>query len=309
MSNLFSRILVGIDDSEASKEALTFATRLAGEHSGQLIVAHSVNWISVVSQMAASGAIIDTAPVVDDLKAEGEALLDAAVDAAKQGGVAAQRQALEGEPVQSLLAFAAEAKCSLIVMGTHGRSALERFFVGSTTEAVLRGSAIPVLTVRSGATLAPPEKRCFGRIVAGIDGSDPSEAAVQAILDLPAEDRQHVIFYSIAGAGEDEGDQAHRIIGKAVALANTRGISAKGRVIAGSPDEALIAAAQHQAADLIVVGSHGRHGLERLFLGSVAEGIVRKSPLPVLVVRTHDGVPVTESVRVTAYGLPQPSRA
>jgi nucleotide-binding universal stress UspA family protein len=199
--------------------------------------------------------------------------------------------------VQSLLAYAVEAQCSLIVMGTHGRRGLERWFVGSTTEAVLRASGIPVLTVRSGAALAAPGKRCFGRIVAGIDASDPSDAAVQTILDFPSEDRQHVIFYSIAGPGEDEQDQAHRIIGRAVGFANARGISVKGRVIGGDPKEALIVAAQQQAADLIVVGSHGRHGLERLFLGSVAEAIVRKSPLPVLVVRTRDDVPVSESLR------------
>jgi nucleotide-binding universal stress UspA family protein len=148
------------------------------------------------------------------------------------------------------------------------------------------------MVVRLGTTFAAPEKRCFERIVAGIDESEPSSAAIQAILNFPAEDRQQVVFYSIAGPGEDEADQAHRVIGKAVSLANARGISAKGRVIGGHPGEALIAAAQQQGADLIVVGSHGRQGLQRLFLGSVAENVVRNSPLPVLVVRTRDDVPV-----------------
>jgi nucleotide-binding universal stress UspA family protein len=294
MSNVFSRILVGIDDSEASTKAVTFAARLSSEHGGQLIIAHSVNWLPVMTQIAASGAIIDSTLVIDDLKAEGEALLDRAVNAAKRCGADAQRRALEGEPAQSILAQAAEAKCSLIVMGTHGRKGLERLFVGSTTEAVLRGSTIPVLTVLPGTTIAGPGKRCIERIVAGVDASEPSDAAIQTILDLPAEDRQHVIFYSIAGAREDEGDQAHRVVGKAVGLANARGISAKGRVIAGHPAEALIAAAQLQAADLIVLGSHGRRGLQRLFLGSVAEGVVRNSVLPVLVVRTSQEVPVAE---------------
>jgi nucleotide-binding universal stress UspA family protein len=143
MSNVFSRILVGIDDSEASTKAVTFAARLSSEHGGQLIIAHSVNWLPVMTQIAASGAIIDSTLVIDDLKAEGEALLDRAVNAAKRCGADAQRRALEGEPAQSILAQAAEAKCSLIVMGTHGRKGLERLFVGSTTEAVLRGSTIP----------------------------------------------------------------------------------------------------------------------------------------------------------------------
>src|ERR1039458_4625317 len=128
MSNLFSRIFAAIDDSEASKAALPLATRLAGEHGGQLIISHSVNWLPVVTQIASSGAIMDPTPVVDDLKAEGEALLDRAIDTAKRAGGEAQRQSLEGEPVQNILEHAAEAKCSLIVMGTHGRGGLERLF-------------------------------------------------------------------------------------------------------------------------------------------------------------------------------------
>ncbi len=310
MSNVFSRILVGVDDSDVSSEAVAFATRLAAEHGGRLIICNSVNWLPVVTQIASSGAIIDPTPAVDDLKAEGEALLDRAMEIAERGGVIAQRVALEGEPALNLLEQAAERKCSLIVMGTHGRQGAERLFAGSTTEAVLRGSAIPVLTVRAGTTIAAPGKRCFETIVAGVDESEPSNAAIHTILDLPAEDRRHVIFYSVAGAREDEADQAHRVVGKAVGLANARGISAKGRVIAGHPDEALIASAQQQGADLIVLGSHGRHGLHRLFLGSVAEGVVRKSPLPVLVVRTREDVPVPERIPAGARtAVPEPSHA
>ena len=69
MSNVFSRILVGVDDSDVSSEAVAFATRLAAEHGGRLIICNSVNWLPVVTQIASSGAIIDPTPAVDDLKA------------------------------------------------------------------------------------------------------------------------------------------------------------------------------------------------------------------------------------------------
>lgn len=300
MTNIFSRILVAIDDCDASKAALTYATRLASEHGAQLVICHSVNWLPIIAQIASSDAFVDITPIVDDLKAEGEALLDRASEMAKRAGVQAKRLALEGEPAKNILEQAAEAKCGVIVMGTHGRQGLERLFVGSTTEAVLRESTIPVLTVRPGITFAAPGKRCFERIVIGIDESGPSIAALETVLGLPPEDRQYLVIYSVARATDEEQDQAHRIIGKAVSMANARGISAKGRVITGHPDEALIAAAQRSAADLIVLGSHGRQGLHRLFLGSVAEGVVRKSPVPVLVVRTRADVPVAEGAQVAA---------
>ncbi|HEV8021324.1 MAG TPA: universal stress protein, partial [Candidatus Lustribacter sp.] len=57
-------------------------------------------------------------------------------------------------------------------------------------------------------------------------------------------------------------------------------------------------------ADLIVLGSHGRQGLERFFIGSVAEHVVRNSPLPVLVVRTNESVPDAETVMTNSAAAP-----
>ena len=295
MSNLFSRILVGVDDSEASKDAVAFGACLAREHGGQLILGNSVNWLPVVSQVASSGAIIDTESLVDDLKKNGQEMLDRAVGAARGDGIEAQTYALEGEPAQRILELAADAKCSLILMGTHGRQGVERLFIGSTTEAVLRGSTIPVLTVRAGMKCPAPARRCFERFVVGVDESEPSDAAIQTVLELPSEGSQ-ISFYSVAGGGDDAHEQAERVIANAIARANVYGISATGNVLSGTPAEMLIAVAQQRGADLIVLGSHGRRGLHRLFLGSVAEHVVRTAPVPVLVVRTLEAATISSPV-------------
>src|SRR5271170_4855258 len=121
---LFSRILVGVDDSAVADEAVALGARLAREHNGQLILGHSVNWLPVVPQMAASGAIIDTEPIVSDLKMEGEALLDRAMATARGAGFEATRHSVEGEPAQRLLELAAQLQCSAIIMGTHNRGSL-----------------------------------------------------------------------------------------------------------------------------------------------------------------------------------------
>jgi nucleotide-binding universal stress UspA family protein len=283
---LFSRILVGVDDSVAADAAVALGARLAHEHDGQLILANSVNWLPVVSEMAASGAIIDTSPIVDDLKTEGEAILDRAMAAAGSAGVQAQRYSLEGEPTPRLLELAAQLQCTVIVMGTHSRG-LEQLFVGSTTEALLRASTIPVLTVRSG--VAHLERGCFERIAVGIDESEPSDAAIAAVLALPAADRKQLSFYSVADTS-DAREQAQRVVNNALAAANACGAIATARVISGNPVDALLGAARERDADVIVLGSHGRRGFQRLFLGSVAEHIVRSAPIPVLVVRTQSDV-------------------
>jgi nucleotide-binding universal stress UspA family protein len=297
MSNMFARILVGIDDTDASQAALGLAVRLAREHGSELVLCNSVDWLPIVSESASTGEMIDTTPIIDDLKAEGLAVLDRAAEVVKSAGIVAQKRALEGEPARQVLETAVDANCSLIIIGTHDRHGLDHLFMGSTTAGVLRGSMIPVLTVRSGAKTAPETRRCFEHILVGIDESEPSEAAIQTVLDLPAEDRAHVSFYSVAPGGSDANEQAQRVVGKAVAAAEGRGISAKGRVAHGDPIVGLIGAAESEAADLVVLGSHGRRGLQHLFLGSVAEHIVRSAPVPVLVVRTRKSAPEALAAR------------
>lgn len=299
MSNVFSRILVGIDGSDASNEAATLAARLACEQRSHLIFCHSVNWAPVLADMVSSGTMFGAAPIVDDLKQAGEELLDRARDTAMRVGVEAETRMVENEPAQRILELATDEKCSLIVMGTHGRQGLQRLVLGSITEAVLRESTIPVLTVHAGMKHAETSHRCFESIVVGIDESEPSDAAIQTVLELPANERRRVLFCSAADISNDARERAQRVLGKAIGLARARDISVRGLVISGTPHEALLIVAQQEGADIIVLGSHGRRGFQRLFLGSVAESIVRTAPLPVLVVRIQERVPVLARA---AYG-------
>jgi nucleotide-binding universal stress UspA family protein len=299
MSNIFSRILVGIDGSDASSEAVTLAARLACEQRSQLIFCHSVNWAPVISGMVSAGTMLGAAPIVADLKQAGQALLDRARDSAMRVGALAETRMVENDPARRILELATDEKCSLIVMGTHGRQGLQRLVLGSTTEAVLRESTIPVLTVHAGMKYADASHRCFESIVVGIDESEASDAAIAAVLELPVDERQRVLFCSAADLSNDAREHAQRVLGKAIGLARARDIAVSGLVISGTPHEALLIVAQQEGADIIVLGSHGRRGFQRLFLGSVAESIVRTAPLPVLVVRIQERVPVLARA---AYG-------
>jgi nucleotide-binding universal stress UspA family protein len=300
MSSLFSHILVGIEDSEPSRDAVALAVRLASEHGGRLDLCHTVDWRPMIAEIASTGAIVDPDTIVDDLRADGEAVLARARDVAAGAGIDARTYILEGDPAEGIVGLAAENGCSLIVMGTHGRKGLGHVVLGSTTEAVLRYSSIPVLTVHAGAKIAASARRCFERIVVGVDDSYPSDAAIEAIVDLPTEDRREVIFCSVADGDDVVGgrgyyyaavheglhEHAQYVVDKAVALARAHGVAAAGCVVAGNAERALIDAATDRSADLIVLGSHGRRGMRRFFLGSVAESVVRSAEIPVLVART-----------------------
>jgi len=298
MARLFSTVIVGVDGSEPSASAVTFGARLAREHGGRLILCNAVNWIPVVAQLE-TAVPFDPNPLIEGMREQGIATLREACETAKVFGVATQLRVTDGEPAESILQIAHEEHAQIIVMGTHGRRGLGRLIVGSTTEALLRASDIPLLTVR--AKTSDPSHRCFGRILVAIDDSAPADAAVETVLNFPAEDRRHVAFVNIADPRSVAGlrghfldatihgvlrDRAQRIVDRALESARNRGVAAEGHVIEGGTDAELLVASRAENADLIVIGSHGRRGLQRFFLGSVAESIVRSAPIPVLVVRS-----------------------
>jgi len=309
MSALFSRILVGVDDSQPAMDAVVLAARLAREHGGRLVLCHSVNWIPLVSQVESTGAYVDPTPIIESLKQQGEALLAQAAYAAKKLGVEAERRVADGEPAENLLAVAEQERCGLIVTGTRGRHGLGSLFIGSTAQAVLRGSTIPVLTVRAGHAPAGAQ-RCFERVVVGIDNSEPSAAALETVLEFDPADRAELTFCAVVDVdraigtfGQFHADEvraelkweAESLADEALARANERNVAAKKAIVEGHAGAALLQYAGQCGADLVVVGSHGRRGIKRFFLGSVAESVVRAAPVPVLVVRGAAGAAVRKS--------------
>jgi nucleotide-binding universal stress UspA family protein len=318
MSSIFSRILVGVDDSEQANVAVTIAARLVREHRGELVLCHCVSLMSATGRSGADGGSIDSGR--DDASVKrARAVLDVAAGRAIPFGVAALPRIVGGEAATGIIRVAHETACRLIVVGKHQGVRVQELITGSTTNAVLRASTLPVLTIGRGVSLRDGTRRCFERVLVATDGSEASEAAVETAFRLPSEDRRTLIFCSVTNVDhvsdpESEAPerdeealgnrltaQAETIAGRAQGLALARGVAAESLVLEGSPSEALVAAAVREQADLIILGSHGRRGLQRLLLGSVAETVVRTAPLPVLV------VPISVSVGITAKTSRQPT--
>ncbi len=83
-------------------------------------------------------------------------------------------------------------------------------------------------------------------------------------------------------------------------VATDRGVPVETKIVEGSPAREIIKAADHQDCDLIVMGTHGRGGLDRLLLGSVAEKVVRGAEIPVTTVRVDNSVTETETTQPDA---------
>jgi nucleotide-binding universal stress UspA family protein len=143
----------------------------------------------------------------------------------------------------------------------------------------------------------------FGTILVATDGSDDSDAAVEAALDLAHDTSGRLLVLSVvpevsapASDGADdsapEADRDDQVVVDATDRANDVvdhavewGLEATPLVWEGDPADAILAAATSEGADVIVIGSSGRSGVGRMLMGSVSDDVVRRSAVPVMVVR------------------------
>jgi nucleotide-binding universal stress UspA family protein len=120
-------------------------------------------------------------------------------------------------------------------------------------------------------------------------GAYPSDASLSTTVYTPEND----FVQWLAKKGEDTKQRMPQFCGEVL---KEMPVQTVGHVRVGRPDQQLVQLARELKADLLVVGTHGRTGLERMFLGSVAERVLRSAPCPVLVVRPRE----TEVVQIDA---------
>ncbi|MCB9708398.1 MAG: universal stress protein [Myxococcales bacterium] len=141
-----TRILTPLDFSDASNHAFAYAVELASKLKAEIHAAH-VYQLPVYT--FTEGAVTAGPEVVTKIVDASTDALNKIADQYKGSGVVIHTHVLEGAPHDSILETAKKLGIDLIVMGTHGRSGLTRFLLGSVAERVVRASPIPVLTIRS----------------------------------------------------------------------------------------------------------------------------------------------------------------
>ena len=193
-----------------------------------------------------------------------------------------------GSPHETIRTYAAQQAVDVIVMGTTGRSGLNRLLLGSTTERVLRTTTRPLLAV-------PPAagEPAFDRILLPTDGSEGAERAVDWGVWLASElDAMVYALYAVDTGRfpaettpsellehlETEGQTALESVR---AQTNAAGVRTTGSVTSGPPAKAILTAIEQDDIDLVSIGTRGRHGIPQRLLGSVTEHVVRTAPVAV----------------------------
>jgi nucleotide-binding universal stress UspA family protein len=298
-------ILYATDGSEGATTAGRLLARLplpAGTRVTVLCAVPESTWLATPPL----GAEASVYPQVVELAAEEEAAALRAAEAGaallREHGVTVITAMRRLNPVDAILEQAREDGAGLIVVGSHGMGAVERFLLGSVSERVARYAHCPVLVAR-GDTLR--------RAIVAVDGSESAEHALDALAELPLPSEVewtavHVIrptdlappmpyipgltWNMVLEQYEEERRTAgERILHHAQEHLRAEGRQAGTEVRLGTPADELVAAARETGADLIVVGAANRSALGRLFLGSVSSRVLTHVPCSVLVARTEDG--------------------
>jgi nucleotide-binding universal stress UspA family protein len=287
------RIVVGVDGSAASQEALQWAVGLGEVLGAEVVAIHALGLLDRWHDPDASAQSWRTtlSDVVERTWC---------VPLARSPG-AHRVEVRDGDPVDVLLAAADGEHADLLVVGSRGVGDRPELALGSTSLRVLRAARVPVLVVPDRRRASPPAGGLRLRhLLVGVDRSDASRAALELAADVAVAlggslSVLEVVDYlppfplreSTAGTHEGEAQAP----GPAMALleAEVRGVRARGVgvqvfVRSGDPAPALLELADDVDADLVVVGTRGRGGPAELLLGSVARTVADRARRPTLVV-------------------------
>jgi nucleotide-binding universal stress UspA family protein len=287
----FTKIMCPVDFSPGSQQAMRTAVRIAGEQGAELVLVHSWH----IPSAGFAGDYGYAAEVVQTMVEDAQRALDGAVgEARKLGASRVTSRMLNGLPWQQIVETARrEPGLGLIVIGTHGRTGISRVLMGSVAELVVRHAPCPVLTVRPGNEPAP-----YRHVLCPVDLSRPAREAMNVAAELVTPGGAgitllHVLELPVSYTGELPAPDFHRDLdARSAALLDRWTDELKAKVSVpvaqvtriGRPGAQILGQLEHERGfDLVVMGSHGHTGIERMLLGSVAEKIVRHARCPVLV--------------------------
>jgi nucleotide-binding universal stress UspA family protein len=305
---MYHKLLVPLDGSAFGEQALPFALSLARREGIGLDLAYV--HVPLASVFADTRTGMETPSDRSLLQRDRDYLAGVVKRLTETAPGAVTSSVLEGPVAEAIEAHARATGIDLVVMTTHGRGALSRFWLGSVADDLVRRLSVPVLLLR------PSEKgpasavhQGFKHVLIPLDGTARAEQVLEPALQLAGPTSAQFTLlrvvapivqtaYDPGGFGiaplalptleELRTDAGAYLDGVADGL-RQRGVRVETAVAVHlQPAVAIHEAALNCGCDLIALETHGRKGLARFFLGSVADKVVRGATLPVLVHRTRN---------------------
>jgi nucleotide-binding universal stress UspA family protein len=309
---MFRSILVPLDGSKFGEHALPFALKIARRTGARLQLAHvHVPLAPVIGE----GVIAYDVRLDEELQKDERAYLEKLVPRlAEVSPVPISSVLLEGEIADELEAQVTGSDVDLVVMTTHGRGTLARSWLGSVADQLVRRAPVPVLLIRPHEALRDlTEEPPLKNVLIPLDGSELAEQILEpatalaaswgaefslvrvikpAVLgnylmgEKPPEKLGEAMLADLSKMHETECRQAERYLETLAERLRQKSLHVDTRVLVHEqPAVAILEEVKGRHINLVAIATHGRAGLPRLFLGSVADKILRGTAVPILVQR------------------------
>ena len=297
---MFKKILVPLDGSKLAEQALPTALKLATAVDGEIILMRVPQYHEMIAMAPVGGEIPPFALSGDDSH-EAEVYLNEVALFNQRDNVHFTTRLGEGDSAGAIVDIAAAEEVDLIVMSTHGRTGLARWAMGSVAEKVLRAATMPVVILR--------DDQPIEQILVALDGSDLAATALEPALQLAQALEAKVTLLRVQSyesyANRLEIDEYMRfeygldknledltrerirwymedMLDKQAHL----GVPLQYAIVMGFAADEILAYAEKEGLDLIVMSTHGRTGLRRWVYGSVTEKVLRGTERGMMVVRS-----------------------
>lgn len=292
---MIGKILVPLDGSQAAEAVLPYVERIATATNGRVVL------LAAVDRPRDWGE--DTGGDLKGERHEAESYLHRLqARLASATGNDVETVVVESEPVAAILTASEKQQPDLIAMTTHGRSGVARWILGSVAAKLLHATHTPMLVVRPSADGKQNEAPELTKILVPLDGSELSASVLPFAADLAKPlGASIVLFHTVvepflaysgtAAVGVDAGvlkemeSGARDYLASAASDLAAKGVKVDSAVAVGNATDGIVWAAEREGAGVIVMSTHGRSGIGRIVLGSIADAVVRRTSLPVVLVR------------------------
>src|SRR5215510_11311160 len=282
------RILCPVDFFPASDAAVGYAAGLAANYDAVVHLLHVITPVPTSSYEYA----IDTTELVKSMENSSMQEMNKLVAKLKETAVVAESELRVGDVYDEIKRSIEALKPDLIVMGTHGRRGVERWFMGSTTEKLLRHSPVPLVTISAMGEQDFNVPR-FRRILVTTDFSDGTPDALAYAFSVAQENESqltllhvlHDVSADLSGKYRDSLISGLRRQLEDMVPAEARNwCDIMTRVETGVPYRIILRTIEDERPDLLVMNIHGKGMLDRALLGSTAERVVRAASCPVMMI-------------------------
>jgi nucleotide-binding universal stress UspA family protein len=281
-----TKILCPVDFFPASEAAVNYATHLAVNYDA------SIHLLHVIAPVAAGSYdyAIDTTALMKSMEEGATRKLDELAARVRSAGVRVETGISLSDVYAGIKSAVETVKPDLIVMGTHGRRGVERWFMGSTTEKMLRHSPVPLVTISAAGEKSFGTPR-FRRILVTTDFSEGTPDALAYAFSVAQENESQLTLLHVVHDVSTEISGKYReslLNGVRKQLDDLVPAEARNwcdidtRVESGVPYRIILRTLQDEKIDLLVMNIHGKGMLDRALLGSTAERVVRAANCPVM---------------------------